>query len=58
VPGAWQPEAGSRLLFEQPVLTLPDRKRSVIALPIAQLGTLLRAVDRQALVQVEHIYDF
>jgi hypothetical protein len=57
-PAAWQPAAGSRVLFEQPMLTTPGRKRSVVALPVAQLGGLLRAADRQAGLQVEHVYDF
>jgi len=57
-PAAWQPAAGSRLLFEQPMLTTPGRKRSVVALPVAQLGGLLRAVDRQPALQVEHVYDY
>jgi len=58
VPAAWQPGAGQRVLFEQPMLTTPGRKRSVVALPIAQLGVLLRSVDRQPGLQLEHIYDF
>jgi hypothetical protein len=58
VPAAWQPDAGARVLFEQPVLTVPGRKRSVIAVPIAALGALLRSVDRQPTLQVEHVYDF
>ena len=57
-PAAWQPDAGARVLFEQPVLTTPGRKRSVFALPIAQLAASLRALDRQPGVRVEHIYDF
>ena len=57
-PAAWQPGAGARVLFEQPVLTMPGRKRSVLALPIARLASLLRDVDRQASLQVEHVYDF
>ena len=58
VPADWQPDAGIRVLFEQPMLTTPGRKRSVVALPIAQLGPLLRAVGRQPSLQVEHVYDF
>ena len=58
VPVAWQPDAGARVLFEQPVLTVPGRKRSVVAVPIAALGGLLRSVDRQPALQVEHVYDF
>lgn len=57
-PSAWQPEPDVRLLFEQPVLTAPGRKRSVVALPVAQLAALLRAVDRRPVLQVEHIYDY
>ncbi|MFL6699814.1 MAG: hypothetical protein ACJ8GJ_21805, partial [Vitreoscilla sp.] len=44
VPAAWQPDAGTRVLFEQPMLTTPGRKRSVVALPVAHLGALLRAL--------------
>ena len=58
VPTGWRPAPGQRLLFEQPLLTLPGRQRSVLALPIAQLGALLRDVDRQPTLQVEHVYDF
>ena len=58
VPVGWRPSPGQRLLFEQPILTVPGRQRSVLALPIAQLGALLRDVDRQPALQVEHVYDF
>ena len=58
VPDRWQPDAGARLLFEQPMLTAPGRKRSVVAVPIEELGDLLRGVDRQSSSQVEHVYDF
>jgi hypothetical protein len=58
VPAAWRPDADARVLFEQPVLTAPGRKRSVLALPVARLGPLLRGVDRQPGLQVEHVYDF
>jgi hypothetical protein len=58
VPAAWHPAAGARVLFEQPMLTEPGRKRSVVAVQIAALGSLLRDVDRQPVLQVEHVYDF
>ena len=58
VPTGWRPAPGERVLFEQPVITVPGRERSVLALPIAQLGALLREVDRQPALQVEHVYDF
>jgi hypothetical protein len=58
VPSHWTP-AGVRVLFEQPILTQPDRKRVVFATPVASLAAQLRRA--QALsgqVVVEHIYDF
>ncbi|HEY8974391.1 MAG TPA: hypothetical protein VIN75_09250 [Burkholderiaceae bacterium] len=58
VPIHWRPAPRARVLFEQPILTVPDRKRSVLALPITQLGALLRDVDRQPALRVEHVYDF
>lgn len=58
VPAGWRPAPGQRVLFEQPLLTMPGRQRSVVALPIAQLGALLREVDRQPALRVEHVYDF
>jgi len=58
VPTGWRPAPGQRLLFEQPILTQPGRQRSVLALPIAQLGALLRDAGRRPALQVEHVYDF
>ena len=58
VPADWHPDTGVRVLFEQPILTAPGRKRSAVALPIAQLANLLRQADRGAGLQVEHVYDF
>jgi hypothetical protein len=58
VPIGWRPAPGQRVLFEQPIITQPGRQRSVVALPIAQLGALLRDVDRQPTLRVEHVYDF
>jgi len=58
VPAGWRPGPGTRVLFEQPILTQPGRQRSVIALPVARLGGLLREVDRPPALQVEHVYDF
>jgi hypothetical protein len=58
VPAGWQPGADARVLFVQPVITVPGRQRAVLAVPIARLGALLREVDRQPALQVEHVYDF
>jgi hypothetical protein len=55
----WQPGAAGRVLFEQPVITQPGQKRSVMAVPIAQLGAVLRDWRlKQRGVALEHIYDF
>jgi hypothetical protein len=57
VPHDWAATHG-RLLFEQPVLTQPGRKRVVLAVPVSDLGAELRAAGRQQQVVVEHVYDF
>jgi len=57
-PAGWQPRAPSRTLFDQPVITVPGRQRTVLATPVSNLGALLREADRQPALQVEHVYDF
>jgi len=57
VPDAWTTIL-SRQLFEQPVLTRPGTKRSVLAIPVRQLGDFLRHVLTRPEIVVEHIYDF
>jgi hypothetical protein len=58
VPDTWRAE-GVRLLFEQPILTQPGRKRVVFAAPVATLGAQLRhALASSPQVVVEHVYDF
>jgi hypothetical protein len=54
----WRPGLGGRLLFEQPILTMPGRKRVVLAVPIARLSEVLREFDSQPELAVEHVYDF
>ena len=58
VPPDWSP-SGLRLLFEQPILTRPGRKRVVFAIPVAGLAAeLRRAAGKPGTVIVEHIYDY
>ena len=57
-PEAWAPKTGVRVLLEQPVITERGSRRVVMAVPIARLGALLRDVDAQASLRVEHVYDF
>lgn len=58
VPAGWSADR-VRILFEQPVLTQPGRKRVVFAVPVAQLAAeLRRAQASDGQVVVEHVYDF
>lgn len=49
--------AGARILFEQPILTRPGRKRTAIILPVGGLSRFLAAADRLG-IDVEHVYDY
>lgn len=58
VSGAAAAPAG-RVLFEQPIITQPGRRRIVFATPIANLAhELRRAQAAPGQVSVEHVYDF
>lgn len=58
VPEGWN-AAGVRTLFEQPILTVPGRKRVVFATPVSRLAGELRRADAAGpQVRVEHVYDF
>ena len=55
----WRPGPDGRVLFEQPVITQPGHKRSVMAVPIARLAAVLREYRlNQHGIALEHIYDF
>lgn len=47
----------AHLLFEQPILTRPGWRRSVLALPVARLNDGLRRWQAQQ-VRLEHAYDY
>lgn len=47
----------SRVLFEQPLLTMPGKKRVALILPVRELSFFLANVSRQGLT-VEHVYDY
>jgi hypothetical protein len=54
----WKPDVdGSRVLFEQPILTVPGRKRSAVVLPVAKLSPFLADAGRRG-IDVEHVYDY
>lgn len=58
VPDEWAP-ANVRVLFEQPILTRPGRKRVVLAIPVDHLAAELRREESLGFqVSIEHIYDF
>lgn len=49
--------ARQRILFEQPLLTMPGRKRVALVLPVTDLsGFLVRAQVQN--LKVEHVYDY
>ena len=48
---------GSRILFEQPIITQPGRKRTAVILPVAALSRFLADAKRQG-IEVEHVYDY
>jgi hypothetical protein len=47
----------SRLLFEQPIITEPGRKRMAIILPVADLSGFLGGAEGKG-IDVEHVYDY
>jgi hypothetical protein len=47
----------ARVLFEQPIITVPDRKRVGLVLPVAGLSDFLRTAGARG-IAVEHIYDY
>jgi hypothetical protein len=47
----------SRVLFEQPILTQPGRKRTAVVVPVAGLSRFLLAARRDG-IEVEHVYDY
>jgi hypothetical protein len=49
--------AGARVLFEQPLLTMPGKKRVALVLPVSGLSSFLRHAEESG-VRVEHVYDY
>jgi hypothetical protein len=54
VPADWQSDG---LVFEQPVLTRPQTKRAVLAVPVGSLATLLNRLASDG-ARLEHVYDY
>lgn len=50
-------ESDGRVLFEQPIITVPGRKRVGLVLPVAQLSGFLHAAPARG-IEIEHVYDY
>jgi len=58
VPDDWTPAAcGCQLLFSQPLITEPGRKRVALVIPVPELSSLLRRFDGRSAV-LEHVFDY
>jgi hypothetical protein len=47
----------ARVLFEQPLLTMPGRKRMALVMPVSELSAFLLGAPGKGW-QVEHVYDY
>jgi hypothetical protein len=56
-PQNWAPTLTDKVLIEQPILTLKDRKRIVATVNVKDLAQALRTWSAQQ-VQVEHLFDY
>jgi hypothetical protein len=56
-PQNWAPTLTDKVLIEQPILTLKDRKRIVATVKVKDLAQALRTWSAQQ-VQVEHLFDY
>lgn len=50
-------EGDARVLFEQPMITVADRKRVGLVLSVGALSDFLRTADAEG-IAIEHIYDY
>lgn len=58
-PAEWTPALlGSNVLFEDPILTRPGRKRVALVLHVGELAPALNALSAARGVEIEHIYDY
>jgi len=55
-PG-WQPPVGTRMLFEQPILTVPGHRRAALVVQVESLASVLRELQAAG-VEVEHVFDY
>jgi hypothetical protein len=57
VPGDWHPPANARVLFDQPILTVPGRQRVALVVRVGELADVLRKLQADR-AEVEHIFDY
>lgn len=58
VSSDWQPEAGGvKLLFTQPIITQPGKKRVALVVTVGSLAVSLNTL-REHGFQIEHVYDY
>jgi hypothetical protein len=55
-PRGTTPAAKAKVLYRQPILARPQHERQALVVKIEDLGTVLRSISSQTLV--EHVYDF
>ena len=53
----WKSPGDAQLLFEQPILTLPETKRVALVVPVASLAAALKGL-REHGGRLEHIFDY
>ena len=58
-PVDWTPKIPhSSVLFEDPILTQPGRKRVALVVPVGELARALNEVAGERAVEIEHVYDY
>ena len=58
VSSGWQPEGGgAKVLFTQPIITRPGKKRVALVVPVRSLAASLNLL-RERGFQLEHVYDY
>ncbi len=56
-PSQWRPNLTNKILIEQPILTVPGRKRVVATVNVTDLANALRTWATQQ-VEIEHLFDY